>query len=105
MLLRLYNKKLLMTGLLLLFGCSFIPALTYSNFMKIQKDMSEQAVLDLLGEPTEVTSVNVDTGIIGSLLGMKELSGTNMIWKTPQAKANVLFVGGKVRSSNFTNQF
>ena len=66
--------------------------------------MSEQDVIKILGQPDKVTSVNIDTGI-GKVIGLNDLSGTNMIWSSASTKANVIFFQGKVRSSNFTNQF
>lgn len=101
-----YNKFIGIVLLLsILWGCSTLPELTYRNFVKVEKGMTEQEVINILGEPTEVTSVSLDPGMIGNVFGIKELAGTHMIWKTNQAKANVILVGGKVRSSNFTNQF
>jgi len=88
---------------ILLSSCA-TPRLTYTNFNKVKEGMTEEEVIRILGEPTKVTSVNVDTGI-GSLLGLDKLSGTNMIWNTDDAKANVIFFKGKVKSTNFTNQF
>jgi len=46
----------------------------------------------------------VETGI-GSIFGLDSLSGTNMIWTSGEAKAHVIFLKGKVKSKNFTNQF
>lgn len=89
--------------LILLLGCSN-ARLTYNNFLKVKHGMTEQQVIDILGDPTEVTSVSLDTGI-GSILGIDDLAGTNMVWKTPETKANIIFFRGKVKSSNFTNQF
>ncbi len=88
----------------LLSGCAATPRLTYTNFNRVKAGMTEEEVIGILGEPTKVTSVNVDTGI-GSLFGLDKLSGTNMIWNTEDAKANVIFFKGKVKSTNFTNQF
>ncbi len=88
----------------LMSSCATTPPLTYSNFTRVQDGMTEQEVMDILGEPTKVTSGSLDTGI-GSVLGLDKLSGTNMIWVTEEAKADVLFFKGKVKSKNFTNQF
>ena len=87
----------------LLSSCA-TPGLTYTNFNRVKEGMTEEEVISILGEPTKVTSVNVDTGI-GSIFGLDKLSGTNMIWNTDNAKANVIFFKGKVKSTNFTNQF
>jgi len=88
----------------LLSSCATPPRLTYNNFIQIQDGMTEQEVMNILGEPTKVTSGSLDTGI-GSILGLDKLSGTNMIWVTDEAKADVIFFKGKVKSKNFTNQF
>lgn len=97
------HKFFYILGFICLAGCAS-SSLTYSNFVKVKPGMSEREVIDLLGEPHKVTSVNIDTGI-GSILGLGDLAGTNMIWTTPEAKANVIFLKGKVRNYNFTNQF
>ena len=85
-------------------SCATTPPLTYSNFTRIQDGMTEQEVMKILGEPTKVTSGSLDTGI-GSVLGLDKLSGTNMIWVTDEAKADVFFFFFFVKSKNFTNQF
>jgi len=91
---------------LLLLNCATIPpGLTYDNFLRIKKGMTEQQVIKILGEPTDITSVSVDALGIGEIFGISEVSGTNMFWTTDKAKANIIFLQGKVKSSNFTNQF
>jgi hypothetical protein len=80
----------------LLSSCA-TPRLPYSNFVKVQEGMTVQEVINILGEPTEVTDVSAVFGI--------DLSGTNMIWISGDAKANVIFVQDKVKSSNYTTQF
>jgi hypothetical protein len=93
---------ILLAFTLLLTGCA-TPGLTYTNFAKVQQGMTEQEVISILGEPTKVSSMNVDAGL--SILGLDSLSGTSMIWADGSAKANVIFFKGKVKSANFTNQF
>lgn len=101
-----YKVTTVLLMLTILLSCSTTTGgLTYTNFLNVKKDMTEQEVIDILGEPTNVTSVNVDPGTVGSIFGIENLGGTNMIWKTDNAKANVIFFQGKVKSSNFTNQF
>lgn len=97
------HNILLILGIISVGGCAS-SSLTYDNFLKVKPGMSEREVIRLLGEPHKVTSVNIDTGI-GKVLGLGDLSGTNMIWSTTDAKANIIFLKGKVKSSNFTNQF
>jgi hypothetical protein len=94
---------IVLISIFLLINCA-TPQLTYSNFVQIQKGMTEQEVIAILGEPTKVTSGSVETGI-GSIFGLDSLSGTNMIWTSGEAKAHVIFLKGKVKSKNFTNQF
>jgi hypothetical protein len=98
-------KSLLAISLLLsiLVGCG-APQATYSNFLKVQKGMTPEEVIDILGEPTDVTAVSADMGF-GAIFGLGDLGGTNMVWKGNNGKANVIFINNKVKSSNFTNQF
>jgi hypothetical protein len=76
---------------------------TYSNYLKIEKGMDEQEVVQILGEPTVVPSGKIDAGTIGSLFGLDNLSGTTMTWITDEAKANIIFFEGKVKTMGFTN--
>lgn len=98
-------KLLLIIGIsfALLAGCSS-NKLTYSTFLKVQKGMTPEEVIDILGDPTDVTAVSADMGF-GAIFGLGDLSGTNMVWKSDEGKANVIFLNNKVKSSNFTNQF
>ena len=98
-------KKSLFVSIMAIFllSCS-VNRLTYSNFVKIKEGMTEQEVIDLLGEPTKITSAAINTGI-GSIIGIDQMSGTNMIWIDDESKANVLFFKGKVKSHSYTNQF
>ena len=105
------NIGLLLICTSLLVACA-TPRLTYSNFAKIEKGMTEQQVLKILGEPDDVTKISVGTGDakilgikVGALFGIDDVSGTNMVWKNDKAKANVIFVKNKVYSTNYTNQF
>jgi len=86
----------------LLSSCA-TPRVTYSNFLKIEKGMGEQEVVQILGEPTKVTSGKIDAGAIGSLFGLDNLSGTTMTWITDEAKANIIFFEGKAKTMGFTN--
>jgi hypothetical protein len=89
---------------LLLSSCA-TPRFTYSDYLQVEKGMTEQEVVKILGEPTKVTGGSVDTGTIGSLFGLDNLSGTTMIWNTDKGKANVIFFRGKVKTKSFSNQF
>lgn len=68
--------------LFLLAACSKV---TPENFAKIQDGMPEEQVLDLLGKPTESSSVNI--------LGV---SGTSSRWVGGDTAITVRFVNGKV---------
>jgi hypothetical protein len=72
---------------LLLAACSRI---TQENFSRIERGMSEQEVISILGSPTESSSVDV--------LG---ISGTASRWAGNDAEITVRFVGGKVALKSF----
>ncbi|MCV6638094.1 outer membrane protein assembly factor BamE [Candidatus Albibeggiatoa sp. nov. NOAA] len=90
-----------LTAILLLFmilttGCA-TTKLTHENFAKIREGMSEQQVLTLLGEPTDSNSIST-----GSWFGIIDgLSGTSMVWETNEAKVDIIFVNGKVKTKNY----
>lgn len=63
---------------------------TEENFAKVREGMSEQQVIELLGKPTESSSVSV--------LG---LSGTASKWVEKDAVITIQFVNGKVRARSF----
>jgi hypothetical protein len=100
-----YKPLMMILLITLLASCATTGSLNYSNFLQVKEGMSQEEVIDILGEPSDITSVNLSTGGLGGLLGLGDVSGTNMIWATGGAKANVVFVGNKVKSSNFTTQF
>lgn len=100
-----YKNTTILLLLTFLISCSTPGELTPGNFRKIQEGMTEQEVVDILGDPTKMSSVNVAPGTIGSIFGIDTLSETHMIWETTNAKALVIFFQGKVKSFNFTNQF
>jgi len=60
------------------------------NFLKVQEGMSEEAVISLLGRPTESNSVNV--------LGV---SGTASRWVAGDTVITVRFVNGQVAFKSF----
>ena len=68
--------------LLVLAACSRV---TPENFARIQGGMPEEQVLDILGKPTESSSVEV--------LGV---SGTSSRWVSGDTVVTVRFVNGKV---------
>lgn len=61
------------------------------QFARIEDGMSEQQVIDLLGTPSESSSMGA--------LGM---SGTATTWTDAGATISVQFVNGKVRLKQFT---
>ena len=79
--------------------------LTYTSFSKIKEGMTEEEVINILGEPTNVTGGSVGAGAIGAVFGLDNLSGTTMTWTTKDVKANIVFFQGKVKTKGFTNQF
>ena len=101
-----YFYKFLVIFIMLAFllnSCATSSRVSYSNYLKIKKGMTEQEVIHILGEPTKVTSGKVDAGTIGSLFGLDNFSGTTMTWITDEAKANIIFFKGKVKTMGFTN--
>lgn len=72
---------------LLLAACAKI---TQENFLRIERGMSEQEVISVLGTPSESSSVDV--------LG---ISGTAARWVGSDAEITVRFVGGKVALKSF----
>ncbi|WP_353571856.1 hypothetical protein [Candidatus Albibeggiatoa sp. nov. BB20] len=91
----------ILTAILLLFmilttGCA-TTKLTHGNFANIKEGMSEQQVIAQLGEPTDSRSISTGSwfGIIGGV------SGTNMVWETDEAKVDIIFVNGKVKTKNY----
>ena len=73
---------LLVSLLVVLAACSKV---TPENFARIQDGMPEEQVLDILGKPSESSSVNI--------LGV---SGTSSRWVGGDTAITVKFVNGKV---------
>lgn len=69
---------------LFLLACSKV---TPANFEKIQDDMTRQQVVDILGEPSDVSSASV--------LGF---SGGTATWRDGKTVITVRFVNGRVVS-------
>jgi SmpA/OmlA family protein len=72
---------------LIVVACSKV---NQENFLKVQEGMSEEAVISLLGRPTESNSVNV--------LGV---SGTASRWVAGDTVITVRFVNGQVAFKSF----
>lgn len=77
-------------ALLALIALSACARVSEENFAKLQDGMTEQQVIELLGKPSESSSVNI--------LG---LSGTSSKWVEKSAVITVQFVNGKVRAKSF----
>lgn len=70
---------------LLLLAVTACTKVTAENFAKVQDGMPEEQVLELLGKPTESSSV--------SILGV---TGTSSRWVSGDTAITVRFVNGKV---------
>jgi hypothetical protein len=62
-----------------------------SNYAKIEIDMTEEQVRNLLGSPTESSSINV-----------AGLSGASSKWVSKEGTVNVQFLNGKVKAKAFS---
>jgi len=74
--------------LLALAGCG--SKVNEENFARIEDGMTEAQVIDLLGKPTETSSM----GALG-------VSGSSAVWSDDGARISVQFVNGKVRLKQF----
>ena len=74
--------------LLALAGCG--SKINEENFARIEDGMTEKQVFEILGKPTETSSV----GALG-------VSGSAAVWKDEDARISVQFVNGKVRLKQF----
>jgi len=63
---------------------------TEENFARIEDGMTAQQVFDILGKPTETSSM----GALG-------VSGSSAVWSDDGARISVQFVNGKVRLKQF----
>jgi hypothetical protein len=61
------------------------------NYAKIEIDMTEAQVRNLLGEPTESSSIKV-----------AGLSGSSLKWVDKEGTINVQFLNGKVKAKAFS---
>jgi hypothetical protein len=83
-------KTCFVIGLLLLalFACG--TKVNQSNYEKVQKGMTQAEDENILGPPTEASSVTV--------LG---LSGTSSTWKSKEGTVTVHYLNGKVQIKQF----
>ena len=84
----LYRALALVALLFALAGCG--SKVTEENFSRIEDGMTEQQVFEILGKPTETSSM----GALG-------VSGSSAVWSEDGARISVQFVNGKVRLKQF----
>jgi len=73
--------------LTLLIACSRI---TEDNYNRIESGMEEAAVIKLLGEPDESSS-----------MGVGSLTGKSSVWDDGKARISIQFFNDKVKLKNF----
>lgn len=74
---------------LLLVACG--SKVNEDDFAKIHEGMTQDQVTDILGKPTQSSSIDI--------LGM---SGTSATWTDNDARITIQFVNGKVRLKSFS---
>ena len=79
-------RRVLAAALLLLALAGCGSKINEENFARIEDGMTEKQVFEILGKPTETSSV----GALG-------VSGSAAVWKDEDARISVQFVNGKVR--------
>lgn len=71
----------------LLIACSRI---TEENYERIESGMEETAVIKILGEPDESSS-----------MGIGSLTGKSSVWDNGKTRISIQFFNGKVKLKNF----
>lgn len=71
--------------------CSCESRINQANFDKIEPGMTQEAVLAVLGEPTESSSMN-----------LAGLSGTASEWTQNGTTISIQFLNGKVKFKHFS---
>ena len=87
---------------LFLVNCS-AQQVTQTNYSKIKTGMTEEEVINILGEPEQSSGADFDPSF--GALPIGGLSGTHMLWRDGKNTVMIEFVNGKVRFKSFTNQF
>lgn len=87
---------------LFLINCS-AQQVTQTNYSKIKTGMTEEEVINILGEPEQSSGADFDPSF--GALPIGALSGTHMLWRDGKNTVMIEFVNGKVRFKSFTNQF
>ncbi|WP_069470163.1 hypothetical protein [Candidatus Marithrix sp. Canyon 246] len=92
-------KSIIIIGLIIviLHACS-LGKLNARNFTQIEAGMTQAEVIAILGEPDQVNAANLAS------IGGIGLSGTRMQWNSLYVNANIIFVDGKVKFSNFNTR-
>ncbi len=92
-------RLLIIIGIIIIIvnACS-LGRLNARNFAQIQEGMTQAEVIAILGEPDQVNAANLAN------IGGFGLSGTRMQWNSLYASANIIFVDGKVKFSNFNTR-
>lgn len=85
-----------------LVNCS-AQQVTQTNYSKIKTGMTEEEVINILGEPEQSSGADFDPSF--GALPIGGLSGTHMLWRDGKNTVMIEFVNGKVRFKSFTNQF
>lgn len=76
--------------MLLLTACS--SKLSEENFDQIENGMAKEDVIDLLGKPTETSS-----------LELGGLSGTSAVWDDGNKRITIQFINNKVKVKQYTS--
>jgi hypothetical protein len=85
---RCFYAGLLICFCLTLLACSRV---TRTNFEKIQPGMTMQAVVAVLGEPTESEGVN-----------FAGISGTSAVWRGKNGEISIQFLNNRVQIKSFS---
>jgi hypothetical protein len=83
-------RRVLAAALLLLALAGCGSKINEENFSRIEDGMSDKQVFEILGKPTETSSM----GVLG-------VSGSAAVWQDEDARISVQFVNGKVRFKQF----
>lgn len=80
-------------------GCA-TSRLSPTQFSQVKEGMTEDEVIAILGEPTDLKSLG-----IGSVFGLSnKLSGTNMVWQNSEVTITIQFFNGQVKSKTYLSR-
>ena len=80
----------IVAAMLLLTACG--SKLSEENFDQIENGMAKEDVIDLLGKPTETSS-----------LELGGLSGTSAVWDDGNKRITIQFINNKVKVKQYTS--